>query len=80
MIRESPDQYLWVHRRWNSRPKHERQGQPMPARLAHKLEALPWMTPALLAELAKPIGDPVDPAALRAEGAPLAIDPRYRVR
>jgi KDO2-lipid IV(A) lauroyltransferase len=79
MIRESPDQYLWVHRRWNSRPKHERVGEPMPERLARKLEALPWMTPALLAELAKPLGEPVDPAALRTEGAPRAIDPRYRV-
>jgi KDO2-lipid IV(A) lauroyltransferase len=80
MIRESPDQYLWVHRRWNSRPKHEREGQPMPARLARKLEALPWMTPALLAELGKPFLDPVDPAALRAADAPRAIHPRYRVQ
>jgi hypothetical protein len=52
----------------------------MPARLARKLESLPWMTPALLEELGKPIGAPVDPAALRAEGAPRAIDPRYRVQ
>ena len=78
MVRESPEQYLWVHRRWNSRPKHEREGQPMPARLERKLEALPWMTPGLLAELRKPIGESVDPAALRALGAPQAIDPRYR--
>jgi len=80
MIRESPDQYLWVHRRWNSRPKHEREGQPMPARLSRKLEALPWMTPALLAELGKPFLDPVDPAALRSADAPRAIHPRYRVQ
>jgi hypothetical protein len=78
MIRESPDQYLWVHRRWNSRPKHERDGEPMPARLARKLETLPWMTPELLAELGKPVDQPVNPRALRQEGAPQALDPRYR--
>ncbi|MEY3026472.1 MAG: Lipid biosynthesis lauroyl acyltransferase [Planctomycetota bacterium] len=78
MVRESPDQYLWVHRRWNSRPKHEREGQPFPDRLARKLAALPWMTPALLDELRKPLDAPVDPAALLTPGAPQAIDPRYR--
>jgi KDO2-lipid IV(A) lauroyltransferase len=78
MIRESPDQYLWVHRRWNSRPKHERDGTPMPARLEKKFAALPWMTPELLADLARPIGDPTDPAALVQPGAPLPIDPIYR--
>ena len=40
--------------------------------------ALPWMTPALLVELAKPIDAPVDPAALELPGNPQAIDPRYR--
>lgn len=44
MIRPSPEQYLWVHRRWKSRPPHEREGQPFPTRLKKKLEALPWMT------------------------------------
>jgi len=78
MVRESPEQYLWVHRRWNSRPKHEREGAPMPARLERKLASLPWMTPALLSELAKPLSAAVDPAALRVAGAPLALDPRYR--
>ena len=78
MIRESPEQYLWVHRRWNSRPKHEREGVPMPERLRRKLAALPWMTDALLAELAKRIDEPTDPAALRIPGAPRAFDARYR--
>ena len=78
MVRESPEQYLWVHRRWNSRPKHEREGEPMPARLEKKLAALPWMRPALLEELRKPLAAPVDPAALHDPGAPMAIDPRYR--
>ncbi|MFM7051696.1 MAG: lysophospholipid acyltransferase family protein [Planctomycetota bacterium] len=78
MVRESPEQYLWVHRRWNSRPKHEREGEPMPERLRRKLAALPWMTDALLADLAHPIGEPTDPAATSPAGAPAAIDPRYR--
>ena len=44
LIRRSPHQYLWIHRRWKSRPRHEREGQPMPSRLIGKLESLPWMT------------------------------------
>jgi hypothetical protein len=50
----------------------------MPARLEKKLAALPWMTPELLADLARPIGEPTDPAALVQPGAPLPIDPIYR--
>ncbi len=44
IIRESPEQYLWVHRRWKSRPRHERQEKPMPEHLIDKLRSLPWMT------------------------------------
>lgn len=55
MVSLSPDQYLWVHRRWKSRPRHERQGRPLPASLRRKLESLPWMTDELLAEVAKPV-------------------------
>ncbi|MBL9140736.1 MAG: lysophospholipid acyltransferase family protein [Phycisphaerae bacterium] len=40
----APDQYLWIHRRWNSRPKWEREGKPLPDRVKAKLRALPWMT------------------------------------
>ncbi len=54
-IRRSPHQYLWMHRRWKSRPLHERQGRPMPDRLRSKLQSLPWMNEALLAELATPL-------------------------
>ena len=44
MIRMEPGQYLWVHRRWKSRPRHERQGKPVPSRVLRQLESLPWMT------------------------------------
>jgi hypothetical protein len=44
VVRRDPEQYLWVHRRWKSRPRHEREGRPFPNRLRKKLEALPWMT------------------------------------
>lgn len=45
-VRLAPDQYLWIHRRWNSRPRWERDGKPMPQRMQEKLRALPWMTSA----------------------------------
>lgn len=54
MVRRAPDQYLWIHRRWKSRPKHEREGQPMPRKLIEKLEALPWMTQEELSRLSEP--------------------------
>ncbi len=55
MIRRVPGQYLWVHRRWKSRPRHEREGKEMPKGLRQKLEALPWMTDDLLASCAAPM-------------------------
>ena len=54
-VRMQPDQYWWMHRRWKSRPKHEREGKPMGRVLRRNLEALPWMTDGLMSELEKPV-------------------------
>ena len=43
MIRACPEQYLWMHRRWKSRPRFERLGKPMPPNLRRNLEELPWI-------------------------------------
>lgn len=43
-VRKAPEQYLWMHRIWKSRPLHERSDKPFPSLLRAKLEALPWMT------------------------------------
>ncbi len=46
MVRRYPEQYLWIHRRWKSRPRHEREGTPAPDRLARKVRSLPWLSQA----------------------------------
>lgn len=43
MVRRAPEQYLWIHRRWKSRPKHEREGLPLPNRLKRQLAELEWL-------------------------------------
>lgn len=51
MVRAAPEQYLWMHRAWKSRPPHERPDRepgPFPPKLRAKLEQLPWMTQAEL--------------------------------
>jgi KDO2-lipid IV(A) lauroyltransferase len=48
MVRNAPEQYLWIHRRWKTRPRYEREGKPMPKRMVRKLRELPWMTDAEL--------------------------------
>lgn len=54
MVRRSPEQYLWMHRIWRSRPPHERKDREFPAALQDKLRALPWMTePDLQAIIAR---------------------------
>lgn len=45
-VRAAPDQYLWMHRIWRSRPRHERFAKPFPPALEEKLRSLPWMTDA----------------------------------
>ena len=54
MVRMRPDQFLWSHRRWKSRPRHERLGKPIPSALRRNLESLPWMTPELMHQLHHP--------------------------
>lgn len=44
MVRRAPNQYLWMHRRWKSRPRHEREGQPVPESLEAQIRSLPWLT------------------------------------
>ncbi len=51
MIRKTPEQYLWMHRIWKSRPRHERLNKPFPEALKNKLAALPWMTDEELAKI-----------------------------
>jgi KDO2-lipid IV(A) lauroyltransferase len=51
MVREAPEQYLWMHRRWKSRPRFEREGKAMPASLRRQLEQLPWMDQAAMEQL-----------------------------
>ncbi len=51
MVRRAPEQYLWMHRFWKSRPSFEKEGKPMPARLKDKIAALPWTTPESLARI-----------------------------
>lgn len=51
MVRSAPEQYLWMHRIWKSRPRHERSNQPFPDALRAKLRSLPWMTEDELARI-----------------------------
>lgn len=44
MVRAAPEQYLWMHRAWKSRPRHERERKPFPKPLREKIATLPWMT------------------------------------
>jgi KDO2-lipid IV(A) lauroyltransferase len=43
-VRIAPEQYLWMHRYWKSRPRWERQGRTIPESVQEKLRQLPWMT------------------------------------
>ncbi|MCA9277950.1 MAG: lysophospholipid acyltransferase family protein [Phycisphaeraceae bacterium] len=48
MVRRAPEQYLWMHRIWRSRPLHERKQKPFPDSLRAKLEELPWMESGMI--------------------------------
>lgn len=46
MILMAPEQYLWMHRIWKSRPRHERLNRPFPDSLRRRMLDLPWMDEA----------------------------------
>ena len=59
-----PGQYLWLHRRWKSRPRHEREGKPMPPMPCVKqvrATALDDRRAHRLARSAKPLSTNADP-------------------
>lgn len=61
MVREEPEQYLWLHRRWKSRPRHERLGKPMPNGLRQQLQSLPWLDESDITRISE-ANNPADPA------------------
>ncbi len=56
IARQHPQAYLWMHRRFKSRPRFEREGKPMPEAFKDKLRELPWVDEAMIEELQKPLG------------------------
>lgn len=70
MVRSHPEQYLWIHRRWKSRPRFEREGRPFPDRLRAKLESLPWMTPSELSRIIESSGRRSDEPPDRMDSPP----------
>lgn len=51
MVEAAPEQNLWLHRYWKSRPRHEHAGKPFPKSLLEKIRALPWTTDDDLARI-----------------------------
>jgi len=51
MIERTPTDYLWMHRSWRSRPRHERLNRAFPSSLREKLASLPWIDDAQLERL-----------------------------
>lgn len=54
-IREHPEQCLWMHRYWKSRPRWEKSGKPIPAAHLRKIEQLPWMTDEEMRRIREPV-------------------------
>lgn len=54
MAQQYPGHYLWMHRRWKSRPWWERKGKPVPDAVKRRLASLPWLDSTQLGQL---IGD-----------------------
>jgi KDO2-lipid IV(A) lauroyltransferase len=67
MVRRAPEQNLWMHRYWKSRPRHEHLGRPLPDGMKDKLRSLPWMTDEEMGRIEEWTGR--DAAALAAAGA-----------
>lgn len=72
MVRKAPEQYLWMHRMWKSRPRHERDGKPVPKAQIEKLRTLPWMTAA---EVDRVIEDSERSAVEFARGSQIGTKP-----
>ena len=51
LVLAAPSQYLWMHRIWKSRPRHERLDKPFPDTLRRKLAELHWMDDDAIARL-----------------------------
>ena len=65
MILMAPDQHMWVHQRWKSRPRFEREDRPFPERLLNKLRELPWMDEDGVQKIVAARGAPLPPPAWR---------------
>lgn len=57
MVRDDPEQYLWMHRRWRTRPRFEKEQKPIPPSLMKKLRSLPWVDDAMIERLATGVTD-----------------------
>lgn len=68
MVRMRPEQFLWTHRRWKHRPRHEKLGKPLPKALRRSLEELPWMDEATMRQIENP--PPVDAVEKKVKASP----------